>query len=83
MNSYQLGKYMDVLEITLPNRKTHTYQLKSKQGDSLGEVKWNPGWRKFCFYPVNDTVFDDKCLVDLIEFIQKLNLIHKEEKNEN
>jgi len=43
----------------------------------LGQVKWNPGWRKYVFYPTSETMFDGICLDDISEFLTLVNSNHK------
>jgi len=35
----------------------------------LGQVMWFAGWRKYCFFPQNYTIFDSKCLSEIITFM--------------
>lgn len=43
----------------------------------LGQVRWNSRWRSYCFFPTSDTVFDKSCLLDVVDFINRLT---KEER---
>lgn len=77
MISYvEIGKYITAFDQTSDNRKTKVYELCNRQNERihLGEIKYNTRWRKYCFYPTDETVFDSKCLLDIIDFIDKLNL---------
>lgn len=38
----------------------------------LGKIKWFPRWRKYTFQPDNYTVWDEGCLKEIIEFLEKL-----------
>jgi len=71
-------KYIDfVLYERKP--KTDVYDIKSKEsGDLLGQVKWFSRWRKYAFFPVHKTVWEQECLGDVIAFLNKL----KEERKE-
>ena len=67
----ELGKYM-IAEIgIIEGRKTPIFKLFNKQDERifLGEVKWNSGWRKYCFYPAEETLYDSICLLELVNFI--------------
>ncbi|MEI3530661.1 MAG: hypothetical protein V8Q75_06370 [Bacilli bacterium] len=70
-----IGKYITAFIEQLPKRKTPIYKLCNQQNEliHLGEIKYNPSWRKYCFYPIDETVFDSKCLLDIVEFMDKLN----------
>lgn len=34
----------------------------------LGQVRWYSQWRKYCFYPVGNSIYDDNCLTDIAKF---------------
>ncbi len=38
-------------------------------GFPIGEVKWNGGWRQYCFYPGPNTLYSAGCLKDVQDFI--------------
>ena len=60
--------------------KTKVYSVISKCDDTeLGEIKWYPAWRHYCFFPdiLFQTVYSDRCLQSMSEFITKLNEDHK------
>ena len=40
--------------------------------DILGWIKWNNGWRQYCFYPLHSTFFSGGCMEYIVDFIQKL-----------
>lgn len=77
---YELGDYMNAYPEEIQGRKTPIYKLYNKKDESiyLGEIKWNGAWRKYCFYPEYETLFDSKCLMELVKFIDYLM---KERKN--
>ncbi len=53
--------------------KTKVFELHSKDGNYLlGVIKWYGGWRQYAFMPNADTVFERKCLGDIINFITEL-----------
>lgn len=35
----------------------------------LGNISWYAPWRRYCFYPSGGTILDERCLVNLCEFI--------------
>lgn len=78
----ELGKYMTAFEYHEPNRKLPIYDIVNQQNEliHLGEAKYNSRWRKYCFYPEEETVFDAKCLQDMIDFLNCLNNQRKKGK---
>jgi hypothetical protein len=66
--------------------KTLVYSVISKcSGIELGEIKWYPAWRHYCFFPTIkiDTVHSDRCLISIGELIEDLNERHKEGAEKN
>ena len=54
--------------------KTKVYACRISQGCAdLGIVKWFPRWRKYCFFPEQDTIYDGQCLNNIIQFLDALN----------
>lgn len=67
------GNYFIITEKKLEGRKTPILNIIGSYGDDLGEIKWYGAWRKFCFYPNSNTIWDNKCLEELLNFITEYN----------
>jgi hypothetical protein len=61
------------------NPKTQVWDVKTKdESIPLGQIKWFGRWRKYAFFPFEDTVYENICLRDIAEFIERLmNERHK------
>lgn len=74
-------KWLEFKEkVLLKPSKTKKYMVLSKCTNFiLGEIKWYPPWRHYCFFPDSEftTVYSDRCLLSISEFITKLNTEHK------
>lgn len=46
----------------------------------LGQIKWHSGWRRYCFFPNPNTLFEQDCLRDIANFIESETTIHKEKR---
>ena len=58
-----MSKYLRFETKYVEGRKTPICTVWSKSGDYiLGEIKWHAGWRQFCFYPKDTTIWSDDCL---------------------
>lgn len=78
-NNYSINEFIHAEKIETPGRKTSIYKIiNTATNTELAEVMWCSNFRKYAFYPREDTVFDKKCLLDIITF---LDLIHKEYYN--
>lgn len=65
--------YFRIIKEELANRKTPIYHIETHEGIPLGEIKWYGAWRKFCFFPNKDTIWDNKCLSHVINFLDETN----------
>lgn len=74
----------EYLEIRLMEQKPKTgvYGVFGWTSESyLGQIKWHPTWRKYCFYTLPETTWDSKCLQSLTTFLEDLNKRHKEQRS--
>lgn len=56
-----------------PNRKTPIVVIWAKKGNILlGTIRWHGAWRRYCFFPADDTLFDTECLFEIRERMWKL-----------
>jgi len=62
--------------------KTKIWEIRNEhQSCSIGEIKWNGAWRKYCFFPYEDTMFDTNCLKTITEFLESAMENRKNNKN--
>lgn len=65
-------KYLNLVEINSPT-KTKVFDVLNKVFNTyLGQIKWYAPWRKYCYFPSDGLVFDEGCLADINDFINKL-----------
>lgn len=38
----------------------------------LGQIRWFSPWRRYCFYPYPNSIYDAKCMGELISKIDEL-----------
>lgn len=58
--------------------KTRTWNVDHKDsGDNLGCISWYAPWRRYCFYPNDDRLFDASCLMDIGLFLTQRMAEHK------
>lgn len=53
-------------------------QAINSLGFPLGKVKWWSAWRRYCFFPCKDTVYDANCLWDIADFCARMTTEQKE-----
>lgn len=70
-----MAKWIEFIQVTRSEtvRKTHIFEVRSKtQGSILGTVEWFGRWRRYSFFPNDDTIYDAICLRDIAEFCDRL-----------
>ncbi len=74
MNDTQIRGYLTFIKGCRPeSRKTDVYEvLNTSNGVSLGVISWKSTWRKYCFSPLHNTVYDSTCLETITVFIRNL-----------
>jgi hypothetical protein len=60
-----------------PSALTEIYNViargeEGRLGAMLGQVKWYANWRRYCFFPIEDSLFDASCLKEIEDFITAL-----------
>lgn len=59
--------------------KTKVFEVLNSLSDlKIGIIKYYPGFRKYCFYPDANTLYDSKCMHELSETLAQLQ---EERKN--
>ena len=73
-HDYQYIYFVKVEEKT----KTAVFSCQNKtQNYALGIVKWDTGWRGYSFFPHAEMKFSKGCMLDVINFIDKLKEARK------
>lgn len=69
------SKYIYVMVLRRQKRKLLQFMIYSKKGNySLGTIKWFGAWRRYCWFPEDDSlVFDEECLRDIEMFLKEIN----------
>lgn len=75
-----IGEYFYICESYIENRKTPILTIYEYNDNILGQIKWFGRWRKFCFFPNDNTVWDYKCLSELNAFLDEFNKEWKSKK---
>ena len=48
---------------------TKIWSVKAIAGTHLGSISWHAPWRRYCFTPATNTIFDQECLTDITTFL--------------
>jgi hypothetical protein len=69
------------LERTPFEGKTSRWNVFTKRGVTpLGRVMWWNAWRKYCFFPLSDTLYEQDCLRDIADFCEQQTAERKRPK---
>ena len=66
-------KYMTFVLVERKPKTTVWDILNRKSGFPLGRIAWYGPWRQYVCSLVEDAVFNNGCLRDIAEFLDKLN----------
>lgn len=59
-------------EVENPGRKTKIWWVRATRDDmALGEIRWWPAWRQYCFFPKGSTIWNPECLDDVTAFVRE------------
>lgn len=65
-------KWIRIEKIYNDGRKTDVFEVWNiHDACSLGIIKWKANWRKYAFFPYECSYFEQDCLRDIAEFIEK------------
>ena len=78
-NQVELGTHIKFVPAP-PKPKTKVWFVVSLDEKShLGWVTWYGPWRKYCFQPKENTVYEWVCLREIADFCEKQTKLHKEQ----
>jgi hypothetical protein len=52
--------------------KTKVFHILTRLDEKIGTIKWDGPFRKYCFFPDPETVWDAGCLNKVTAFLTKL-----------
>jgi len=76
------GTWIRFDELT-PNPATKRWAVTTKDDIQIGTVKWYGPWRKYCFFPMAETVYEQVCLRDIASFCETETKNHRAAKSPN
>jgi hypothetical protein len=67
-----------ILFLPLPyTKKTEIFEVwNTLENCRIGNIRWLNAWRHYVFYPEVYTVFSDRCLYRIADFVKQLNASH-------
>jgi len=81
-----MGKWIEFKELEqMVGKKTKHWVVKTTYEENratLGIVKWYGSWRKYCFLPCEQTIFEWDCLREIADFCQQETKKYKDNNKE-
>lgn len=75
------GTYIQFVEDT-PAAKTNRWEVVTLPGSTvIGRITWYGPWRKYCFFPRGETVYEQVCLREIADFCETETATHKARKS--
>lgn len=77
--------YLKFTEMKDNNRKTKQFYISNTVNEVvIGYIVFFPQWRKYIFTPEERTpaIYDSKCLLEIVDFLNKINQERSEELKE-
>lgn len=84
------GNHITFIELE-PTSKTKVWEVASKMDketgedtyESLGYVKWFGRWRRYAFFAISGTIFEENCLHEIAVFCNQRTFEHKSKNDSN
>jgi len=71
-------------ELTKKLPKTEVWRCRNNKSlGFLGTVKWDSGWRQYCFFTEGGCKFSSSCEMDIADFLVQVNKGHKAKNAES
>ena len=71
-------QYLRFMYAPKQNPKTAIWFVAAKDGGGmLGEVRWFGRWRKYSFFPLSGTIYEQTCLRDIATFCEEQTSAHR------
>ena len=72
LGEIRLSEYIEI-SLFMKHNKTNEYSVHNKKTNYLlGTIKWYNAWQQYCFFPMEETVWNKDCMQYIIDFIKDL-----------
>jgi hypothetical protein len=59
--------------------KTERWEVETRDGVTIGRISWSTGWRRYILQPAFPTEWEQDCLRDIADFIERQTRDYKEQ----
>lgn len=78
MKTVYKTQYFNIIETIVKGQKTKFYDIINNKFERIGSIKWQGSFRKYAFFPAADTVWDNKCLEEVLDVLNDINKKYRE-----
>lgn len=73
-----MAKWIEFI-LSYKGEKTSVWFVSNAETkEKIGYVKWYGPWRKYCYFPIDQTVYEQDCLRDIANFIENATKEHRQ-----
>jgi hypothetical protein len=66
----QAEEWIRFKQIESPSPKTYRWAvINIRTGETVGVVRWWGAWWKYCYFPIDGTLYDADCLRMISDFV--------------
>ncbi len=65
--------YFEQIGLSATGKTKIVNVMKNGTRFTLGQIKWSSNWKKYTFQPYENIIFDDTCLKEVIDELERLN----------
>lgn len=66
-----MARWIEFVEVESPG-KTQRWEVRvTTSGTTIGRIGWSSGWRRYTLLPAYPTEWEQDCLRDVAEFIER------------
>ena len=69
----QTNKYIRFVKVEEREKTSLWLVENNKSGYCLGSIEWSRGWRQYVFQPSSFTEFNNTCLTEIADFLDRQN----------
>lgn len=60
------------------SRLTRIWDVNTREGNPLGDVRWFAAWRRYVFVPMGGTLYEEDCLRTIAEFCERQTVLNRQ-----
>jgi hypothetical protein len=75
------GKFIRIMECDNGVHKTKLFRVDNKETGEIAYIRFYPKWRKYVFEPLDNTVYEQVCMREIADFIERQTMLWRASLN--